>query len=382
MISRALDDIQEPDLQGLCRNDVAEGRTLDYKLKLPGEGREDKAEFVADVTSFANSQGGDLVYGVKDEKGVAVGVPGIDPPDLDKAILRLESLLRDCIDPRLVGARLHWAPRGEGGGYLIIRVPPSPSAPHRNTIDNRFYGRNSRGKYPMDTHELRVAFTAAEGLPGRLRKLHADVFTSAAPFRLFPVPQAHMSIIPVSALREAWAIEPTPEHALAPVRPAGDMRVLQTLEGVLLHTSPDPTLFPDYPDAFIRTWALTHRGGHAHVGWSIGGERELRKGQISKLVNVNAFEQDVVGMARAAMARLQQFGLEGPWAVIITLTGLEEYELLVTADNYSTPAWRDGARLPEVLLDVLNEETLTPLLKSAWLLFGMVRPEARKVPPG
>jgi hypothetical protein len=294
----------------------------------------------------------------------------------------LESLLQDKVDPRLGGARFHWTPRPEGGGFLVLRVPASFAAPHRNGFDNRFYGRNSRGKYPMDTHELRIAFTAAEGLPGRLRALHENVFASASPFRLLPGPEAHMSVIPVAALREASEIEPTPETALAPVRPAGDMRVLHTLEGVLLHTSPDPDIFPDYAQDFVRTFALTHRGGHAHIGWSVGGERALRKGQVSKLVFANPFEQDLVGMARAAVARLQGFGLEGPWAVIVTLTGLEEHSLLVSSDDYSTPAWRDGARLPEVLLDVVSEATLTPLLKAAWLLFGMVRPADRVIPQG
>ena len=157
---------------------------------------------------------------------------------------------------------------------------------------------------------------------------------------------------------------------------------LYKFHGCAVLAGQNEAAYPNFPDDFVRTFALTHRGGHAHIGWSIGGERELRKGQVSKLVFADPFEQDLVGMARSAVARLQSFGLEGPWAVIVTLMGLQEHSLLVSSDDYSTAAWRDGARLPEVLLDVVDEATLTPLLKAAWLLFGMVRPADRAIPQG
>lgn len=382
MIPRRLEDVSEADLIELCRSEVAEGRMLEYKRDLPADGREAKAEFLADVTSMANAQGGDIIFGIEEAKGVARRLARVDPPNLDEAIQRLDSLLRDKVDPRVTGARFQWVPLAGGGGALVLRVPPSFSGPHRNGFDNRFYGRNSRGKYPMDTHELRVAFTASEGLPGQLRDLHEEAFAKALPFRLFPGPQARLSIIPVASLRDVRDIEPSPERALAPVRPAGAMRSLHTLEGVILHTPPDPSLYPQYPEDFVRTFALTHRRGRMHVGWSIGGERELRKGEVSRLVFVDPFEQDFVGISRAAVSRLREAGFESPWAVIATIEGIEGYELLVTADDYSPPAWRDGARLPALMTEQADEAALTPLLKSVWLLFGMVRPTARRVPKG
>lgn len=125
MIPRPLQDIRQADIVSLWRNEVSEGRTLDYKLTLPGDSNDDKSEFLADVTSLANSQGGDLIFGVDEAKGVPVSAPGIDPPDLDAALLRLENLMRDKIDPRLAGARFHWAPRTEGGGIWSCAYPPA-----------------------------------------------------------------------------------------------------------------------------------------------------------------------------------------------------------------------------------------------------------------
>jgi hypothetical protein len=119
-----------------------------------------------------------------------------------------------------------------------------------------------------------------------------------------------------------------------------------------------------------------------HVGWSIGGERELSKGQISKLVHAVSLEQDLVGISRSAEAKLRDADLAGPWAVVASYQGLEGYQLLVTNDDYSQPAWRDGAELQPLLIDYINEVTLAPVLSDTWLLFGMVRPSDRKVAEG
>lgn len=63
-----------------------------------------------------------------------------------------------------------------------------------------------------------------------------------------------------------------------PVKPSGSLEAFNTLEGVILHTPIDPAHMPESPHNFVRSFALTDRRGHAHVGWTIGGERELRWG--------------------------------------------------------------------------------------------------------
>lgn len=48
---------------------VPESRTLEYKRDLPDpKDRDSKREFLGDVTSFANAQGGDIVYGIEAPK--------------------------------------------------------------------------------------------------------------------------------------------------------------------------------------------------------------------------------------------------------------------------------------------------------------------------
>lgn len=59
--------IQE-DLEALIANGVAESQLLEYKSELPGGSDRDKKDFLADVSAFANSAGGCLLYGVETQR--------------------------------------------------------------------------------------------------------------------------------------------------------------------------------------------------------------------------------------------------------------------------------------------------------------------------
>ena len=58
MLTKSIDQITEIDLKSLIDNSVIERKTLDYKAALPGNSESDKKEFLADISSFANSIGG------------------------------------------------------------------------------------------------------------------------------------------------------------------------------------------------------------------------------------------------------------------------------------------------------------------------------------
>ena len=61
MIPGPVESIDAAALERLVANAVSESRTLEYKRELPNPKEKDsKREFLADVTSFANAQGGDL----------------------------------------------------------------------------------------------------------------------------------------------------------------------------------------------------------------------------------------------------------------------------------------------------------------------------------
>src|ERR1700752_1975983 len=108
--NKQLDSIQEDDLQALIDNKVQESKTIEYKESLPSNSPEDKREFLADVSSFANAAGGHLIYGIREESGIPVELCSLQNIDADAQILRLENIIRDCIEPRIPGVQMQAIP--------------------------------------------------------------------------------------------------------------------------------------------------------------------------------------------------------------------------------------------------------------------------------
>lgn len=75
MLGMPFDDIDEAALAGLIANEIPESRDLEFKRDLPGQDPDNIREFLADVTSLANTNGGDLIFGIEDVEGVAAGFP-------------------------------------------------------------------------------------------------------------------------------------------------------------------------------------------------------------------------------------------------------------------------------------------------------------------
>jgi predicted HTH transcriptional regulator len=158
MIQKPLDAITEADLLALITNKVREGRTIDYKRELPGNSYADKKEFLADVSSFANTGGGDLVNGMDEDQGLPTQLTGFRCTNSDVEIQRLDSILASGLSPRIrYAARL--IPCNAGLKVLVIRVERSWGGPHRVIFSghDKFYGRNSSGDFPLDVASPRRA---------------------------------------------------------------------------------------------------------------------------------------------------------------------------------------------------------------------------------
>src|SRR5688500_14165723 len=102
--------IEAADLQRLVENGVIESRTLDYKQEGVGGKEAERKEFLKDVSALANANGGDLVIGIQSKGGVPSAVLGITVANIDAEIQRLENMIRDNIEPRLIGHEIRSIP--------------------------------------------------------------------------------------------------------------------------------------------------------------------------------------------------------------------------------------------------------------------------------
>src|SRR5579871_1598297 len=188
LIEKRIDDIDKSTIDSLVTNSVSERRTLDYKESLPGSADDDKREFLTDVASFANASGGDIVYGVadeRDEKGRATGIPcsaeGVSISNIGEHKARLESSARDGIAPRIPGIEFRIVDGFSKGPVLVVRIPKSWIGPHMVTFKNfsRFFSRNSTGKYQLDVGEIRSAFIESTLMGDKLRNFRAERISKA-----------------------------------------------------------------------------------------------------------------------------------------------------------------------------------------------------------
>lgn len=171
-----LAQIVERHLQALIDDEVREGRHIDYKRETYGGSDEARAEFLADISSFANSGGGDIVIGMDEKDGLPNALLGLDTSlDLDAETLRLEQIARAGLQPRIAGLAFHPVTFASGSRALVIRVPRSYDPPHRIIFKgrNRFWMRSSAGKYEPDVGELRVLFNVVPHLSEKIREFRA-----------------------------------------------------------------------------------------------------------------------------------------------------------------------------------------------------------------
>lgn len=79
-------------------------------------------------------------------------------------------------------------------------------------------------------------------------------------------------------------------------------------------------------------------------------------------------------MAGSTAAKLRPFGVEGPWAVLVSVAGVAGYELVLGGAETSDPAWQPTATLREIVVDQLTPDTLLPIFAAFWRVFGHERP--------
>jgi len=211
MIQKAIEAISKAEIDQLIKNGESENKTLDYKQELPGATDEQKREFLADVSSFANASGGDIIFGIKeakDEHGKNTGQPEIVVPmsgiNADEAKLRLEEIIRSGISPRIRVQIRQIDGYGDGNNFvLIVRVPKSVASPHVVSYKGsfKFFSRNSAGKYPLDVHELRSAFLATESQAERIKRFREDrlgkIVADEIPVRLSSQQRLVLHLVPL-----------------------------------------------------------------------------------------------------------------------------------------------------------------------------------------
>jgi Putative DNA-binding domain len=146
------------DLQRLVDEEIQESLTLDYKAS-PSLARDDKSrdELCKDVSAFANSGGGQIIYGIVEKNRKPVKVD--DGSDLSREWI--EQVIDSRVQPRLDGLVITPVPVGSGRHAYVLTIPQaSGRAPHQ-APDKKYYKRQNFQSAPMEDYEIRDALRRA-----------------------------------------------------------------------------------------------------------------------------------------------------------------------------------------------------------------------------
>ena len=374
MLPKSLDKIQLADLQRLIGN-VRESKTLEFKQSMPAKNDKEIIQFLASVSAFANTAGGDLLVGLAAEDGVASAFAGVRLAEFDRDTLRYEQLLADNIEPRLPPVTMHSVPCGADNHILIIRTARSWLGPHRVTKNDKFYGRNAGGKYPLDVGELRQAFTLRENIAERISAFRRDrlnkITSGTTPVHLAPSTSLVLHVIPIPAFGDRQIINVAQELNNRPVTmpiPLGATGVGTgvNLNGVFVYAGPSP--------AECNGYGLLFRD------CCIEGVKQLSIRDGGPYLAGSVFEQDVVRTLRSYLQTCAQLEAGYPIYVALSLCNARGCALLYDGGGY----WADsGVRLDEEVIAlsecvVESPEADVPILMRPafdiiWNAFGHFR---------
>ncbi|XIA62677.1 helix-turn-helix domain-containing protein [Bradyrhizobium sp. TZ2] len=155
---RAVADWDEGDLLALISAEVQESLTLDYKRSAAlGKGSNERNSLSKDVSSFANSEGGLLIYGMEENGHAPTAIDGgTDRTQITKEWL--ESVVRTTIHPNLDALLIKQIPltgRGQNAVAYVLEIGQATSrAPHQ-AFDHRYYKRFNFESKPMEDYEVR-----------------------------------------------------------------------------------------------------------------------------------------------------------------------------------------------------------------------------------
>jgi hypothetical protein len=117
-----------------------------------------KTELSKDVSAFANSDGGSLIYGVTENRETHEPLEidvGYDPAAVTEEWI--EQVINSRIKPRIDGARIKAVALHSirpGKILYVVYVPQSLRAPHMAS-DHRYYRRYNFQSVPMEDYEVR-----------------------------------------------------------------------------------------------------------------------------------------------------------------------------------------------------------------------------------
>jgi len=356
-IKKSLNNVTESDLLELVSNEIPESKTIDYKKEIIGDTREDKKEFLADVSSFANAVGGFMVFGMDEEKGIAKELLGLSNIDADAEILRLENIIRDGIEPRIFGLALKSIKLSNGNYSIVIHIPNSWAKPHVVNFSKhwKFYSRNSAGKNPLDLYEVKTLFLASETAKEKISNFRnariSDIISGNTPIPLDYDKESFLvlHIIPLESfeIRKKYNFRELLNKPgfLKPIHSNG-YNHRQNFDGILTYT---PRGLQSKAYTYLQ---INNNGIIEAVDTSI---LNIKQNDRNYGIPSAALRREINGLVKRSLELYNIFQIQPPFFVLLSFLGVKDYIIFVDPSRFmgsdQHPIDRDNLVIPEVIIE-------------------------------
>lgn len=386
MLAPNLSAVTSEMLRSACAERWSESGTLEFKREPPGMADKDKHELLKDVSALANSEGGDLVFGIEEKDGVAHALAPVRSELADALERRLTQVLDAGLEPRVQGLRWHRVELEDDGFVLVLRVPASFQGPHSIKVNQsrRFVMRNGTTTSDLTFDQLRMAFDRTASLADQARAFikerNAALSQGNGAKALIDGPIRALHFVPLVGLAG---------------RDAPDLNRLYNdgaLQAQMLETD-----WGGGSRVFNLDGLVSYPGGEAEEGYygyaqafrngsfeaaSLGGGTFQRHPEQPEQLLVWSLDMTKWFRERSAaiLAIGKALGMSGPAIVSFSMLHVRNYEMstdvMFRSRRPPTPD-RDHLVAPEVWIENFEtaaaDEFVRPLLDTLWQGFGLPR---------
>jgi Putative DNA-binding domain len=409
MVNIDFDAIDEGFLQSLVDDEVPEDINLEYKRELPSKicearlNKAEKKEILEDISAFANTDGGILIYGVQDDDGIPEKLTGLSF-DEKQSIATRDKILEYAkyhLEPPIHSIDFRYVKVLDSKVALVFKVPKSVGAPHKIKLKDidMLYGRRSNGVYPMNIDDMRAAFALSDTRIQMIRdfkdeRISRFHFRNDLDLPLSGDAQTILHLIPADSFvagkrydvdglfRDTEALKPMFRQGFGGLGPRPDIERRFNLDGILKYC---PYVYQKEgkEGATETVWTTYTKVQLFTKGIIEASERIALNSEYTPNpmhLNIDLFEKVLQDCLSDYLNCLQHLEVTPPIFLFLTLRGVRGYELSKSWTRYPQVFGgtidRDVLEVPERPIPDYKMEPATalkPCFDSIWNACGYPR---------
>lgn len=374
-------EVNQDFLESLIENGIEENIHLDYKEQLGNN-----AEIAKDLSSFANNDGGNIIYGMREVNNKPIEIIPINQPNLRE---KLDQIARNGIDPSL---DIRILPidvdiEGNEGQVFLIYIPRKYPILHQAVKRGKYYKRTEFTSSPMSNFEIETAFKLAYNFEVRINSLYQKRLNdlNSGEYHInIPNPTRmliHMISIDALNVNESIDLEIVFNKFEDYLRPPGctlGRNIKRNLHGLLVSCGPDP-----YTDNFVG-YVQLYRSGmiEAIDSFLLKPTTQLLGIHYIKPVKVLGMwflEKNIIDSCEMYLKALKKVGMGLPIYLYLSFTHVKGYKIsLIPYEDTYINKYSDLSKRDEILLQGIKiddfevdfEKKLKPSFDIFWNVFN------------